>query len=107
LSLTAIDYFSLSLVLNISGFFALSKGEFLSFSPKIAHFSYIKAASMGLAFDLLAFRFMMYANILRTGGFDGRTDWGRKYLFTTCRIEKREYPVYGRYQRVAFIQGTR
>jgi hypothetical protein len=29
-----------------------------------------------IAFDLLAFRFRMYANVLRTGGFDGRTDWG-------------------------------
>jgi hypothetical protein len=28
------------------------------------------------AFDLLAFRFKMYAEVLKTGGYDGRTDWG-------------------------------
>ena len=27
------------------------------------------------AFDILCFRFKMYAAVLRTGGFDGRTDW--------------------------------
>jgi hypothetical protein len=29
-----------------------------------------------IAFDLLAFRFRMYAEVLKTGGFDGRTDRG-------------------------------
>jgi hypothetical protein len=29
-----------------------------------------------IAFDLLAFRFRMYAEVLKTGGYDGRTDWG-------------------------------
>jgi hypothetical protein len=29
-----------------------------------------------IAFDLLAFRFKMYAEVLKTGGYDGRTDWG-------------------------------
>ena len=28
-----------------------------------------------IAFDLLAFRFKMYAEVLKTGGYDGRTDW--------------------------------
>jgi len=27
------------------------------------------------AFDILCFRYKMYAATLRTGGFDGRTDW--------------------------------
>jgi len=27
------------------------------------------------AFDLLCFRFKMYAAVLKTGGYDGRTDW--------------------------------
>ena len=27
------------------------------------------------AFDVLCFRFKMYAAVLKTGGFDGRTDW--------------------------------
>jgi hypothetical protein len=27
------------------------------------------------AFDILCFRFKMYAEVLKTGGFDGRTDW--------------------------------
>jgi hypothetical protein len=27
------------------------------------------------AFDLLRFQFKMYANVLKVGGFDGRTDW--------------------------------
>jgi hypothetical protein len=29
-----------------------------------------------IAFDLLAFRFTMYAEVLKTGGFDGRADRG-------------------------------
>ena len=29
-----------------------------------------------IAFDLLAFRFRMYAEVLKTGGYDGRADWG-------------------------------
>jgi hypothetical protein len=29
-----------------------------------------------IAFDLLAFRFRMYAEVLKTGGYDGRTDRG-------------------------------
>jgi hypothetical protein len=29
-----------------------------------------------IAFDLLAFRFRMYAEVLKTGGYDGRTGWG-------------------------------
>jgi len=29
-----------------------------------------------LAFDFLSFRFKSYAKVLRTGGYDGRTDWG-------------------------------
>jgi hypothetical protein len=29
-----------------------------------------------IAFDLLAFRYRMYAATLRKGGYDGRTDWG-------------------------------
>jgi hypothetical protein len=29
-----------------------------------------------LAFDLLAFRFKMYAEVLKTGGYDGRTNRG-------------------------------
>jgi hypothetical protein len=29
-----------------------------------------------IAFDLLAFRFKMYAEVLKTGGYDGRTDRG-------------------------------
>ena len=28
-----------------------------------------------IAFDLLAYRYKMYAKVLRTGGFDGRADW--------------------------------
>jgi len=28
-----------------------------------------------LAFDLLAYRFRMYANVLKAGGYDGGTDW--------------------------------
>jgi hypothetical protein len=28
-----------------------------------------------IAFDLLAFRFRMYAEVLKTGGYDGRADW--------------------------------
>jgi hypothetical protein len=28
-----------------------------------------------LAFDLLAFRYKSYAKVLKTGGYDGRTDW--------------------------------
>ena len=28
-----------------------------------------------LAFDLLAYRFKMYAVVLRTGGYDGKPDW--------------------------------
>jgi hypothetical protein len=28
------------------------------------------------AFDILCFQFKMYANVLRTGGFDGQFDWG-------------------------------
>ena len=28
------------------------------------------------AFDLLCFRYRMYAEVLKTGGYDGRTDWG-------------------------------
>ncbi|MCL2382587.1 MAG: hypothetical protein FWC64_13525 [Treponema sp.] len=28
-----------------------------------------------LAFDLLAYRFKMYARVLKTGGYDGTTDW--------------------------------
>jgi hypothetical protein len=28
-----------------------------------------------IAFDLLAYRFKMYAAVLKTGGFDGREDW--------------------------------
>jgi len=28
-----------------------------------------------LAFDLLGFRFRMYAKVLKTGGYDGRADW--------------------------------
>ena len=27
------------------------------------------------AFDLLCYRFRMYAAVLKTGGYDGRTDW--------------------------------
>jgi len=27
------------------------------------------------AFDLLRFRYKMYAKVLKTGGYDGRTDW--------------------------------
>ena len=27
------------------------------------------------AFDILSFRFKMYAAVLKTGGYDGRTDW--------------------------------
>ena len=27
------------------------------------------------AFDILCFRYKMYAAVLKTGGFDGRTDW--------------------------------
>ena len=27
------------------------------------------------AFDILYFRFKMYAAVLKTGGYDGRTDW--------------------------------
>jgi hypothetical protein len=27
------------------------------------------------AFDILCFRFKMYAEVLKTGGFDGRADW--------------------------------
>ena len=27
------------------------------------------------AFDILCFRYRMYAAVLKTGGFDGRTDW--------------------------------
>ena len=27
------------------------------------------------AFDILCFRFKMYAEVLKTGGYDGRTDW--------------------------------
>jgi hypothetical protein len=33
-------------------------------------------ATKEIAFDLLAFRFKMYATVLRTGGYDGRADWG-------------------------------
>jgi hypothetical protein len=29
-----------------------------------------------IAFDLLAFRFTMYAEVLRVGGYDARADWG-------------------------------
>jgi len=32
-------------------------------------------ATRELAFDLLAYRFRMYANVLKTGGYDGPTDW--------------------------------
>jgi hypothetical protein len=27
------------------------------------------------AFDILCFRYRMYAEVLKTGGYDGRTDW--------------------------------
>jgi hypothetical protein len=27
------------------------------------------------AFDILCFRFKMYAAVLKSGGYDGRTDW--------------------------------
>jgi hypothetical protein len=27
------------------------------------------------AFDILSFRFKMYAQVLKTGGYDGTTDW--------------------------------
>jgi len=27
------------------------------------------------AFDILSFRYKMYAAVLKTGGYDGRTDW--------------------------------
>jgi hypothetical protein len=27
------------------------------------------------AFDILSFRYKMYAEVLKTGGFNGRTDW--------------------------------
>jgi hypothetical protein len=76
LTLATIDHFSLSLVLNISGFFTLSKGEFLSFSPKIAYFSYNKSSFAGLTLDLPAYCFKMYAEVLKTGEYDGRTNWG-------------------------------
>lgn len=33
----------------------------------------LPAYTKEIAFDLLAFRFRMYANVLRTGGYDGRT----------------------------------
>jgi hypothetical protein len=29
------------------------------------------------AFDILCFRYKMYAAVLKTGGYDGRTDWQR------------------------------
>jgi hypothetical protein len=28
-----------------------------------------------IAFDLLAYRFRLYAQVLKTGGYDGRSDW--------------------------------
>jgi hypothetical protein len=28
-----------------------------------------------IAFELLAFRYKMYAEVLKTGGYDGRADW--------------------------------
>jgi len=32
-------------------------------------------ATKELAFDLLAYRYKMYAKVLKAGGYDGRTDW--------------------------------
>ena len=29
-----------------------------------------------LAFDILAYRFKLYARVLQTGGYDGTTNWG-------------------------------
>jgi hypothetical protein len=34
----------------------------------------LPAYTKEIAFDLLAFRFRMYAEVLRTGGYDGRAD---------------------------------
>ncbi|GHT53027.1 hypothetical protein FACS189450_00690 [Spirochaetia bacterium] len=39
-----------------------------------------------IAFDLLAFRFKMYAEVLKKGGYDGRADRGREYLSADCPI---------------------
>ena len=36
----------------------------------------LPAYTKEIAFDLLAFRFRMYAEVLKTGGYDGRTDRG-------------------------------
>jgi hypothetical protein len=35
----------------------------------------LPAATKELAFDLLAYRFKMYAAVLKTGGYYGREDW--------------------------------
>jgi hypothetical protein len=49
------------------------------------------------AFDILHFRFKMYAAVLRNlRGIDGKPDWRRVYLFTCSRVGRWENPAYRR-----------
>jgi len=38
--------------------------------------SELPSVTKELAFDLLAYRFKMYAKVLQTGGYNGGKDWG-------------------------------